>query len=63
MLIAGGALQQQVVFSFNPEGWAPDSQTRKKFAFYWRLISFGSGWIRVLWLHAIKRRAERAGRL
>jgi hypothetical protein len=40
--------------------WAPDPQTRKKFAFYWRLISMGSGWIRVLWLHAIKRRAERS---
>lgn len=37
---------------------APDAQTRKKFAFYWRLISVGSGWIRILWLHAIKRRAE-----
>jgi hypothetical protein len=39
--------------------WAPDPQTRRKFAFYWRVISFGSGWIRVLWLRAIKRRAER----
>jgi hypothetical protein len=42
--------------------WAPDPQTRKKFAFYWRLISMGSGWIRVLWLRAIKRRAERSER-
>jgi hypothetical protein len=40
--------------------WAPDDQTHKKFAFYWRLISLGSGWIRVLWLRAIKRRAERS---
>lgn len=40
--------------------WAPDAQTRRKFAFYWRLISLGSGWIRVMWLRAIKRRAERA---
>jgi len=40
--------------------WAPDAETRKKFAFYWRLISMGSGWIRVLWLHAIRRRAERS---
>jgi hypothetical protein len=40
--------------------WAPDKRTRRKFAAYWRLISFGSGWIRVLWLRAIKRRAERA---
>jgi hypothetical protein len=39
----------------------PDIGTRKKFAFYWRLISMGSGWIRILWLNAIKHRAERAG--
>jgi hypothetical protein len=37
-----------------------DPQTRRKFGFYWRLISFGSGFIRVLWLKAVKRRAERA---
>ena len=37
---------------------APDAQTKRKFAFYWRLISMGSGWIRILWLNAIKRRAE-----
>jgi len=35
-----------------------DSHTRRKFAFYWRIISMGSGWIRVLWLRAIKRKAE-----
>jgi len=39
---------------------APDARTRKKFSFYWRLISMGSGWIRILWLNAIKRRAERS---
>jgi hypothetical protein len=38
---------------------APDEGTRKKFAFYWRVISFGSGWIRLMWLNAINRRAER----
>ena len=37
---------------------APSPQTRKKFALYWRLISLGSGFIRVLWLRAIKRKAE-----
>ena len=37
-----------------------DAGTRRKFGFYWRLISLGSGIIRVLWLKAIKRRAERA---
>lgn len=40
--------------------WAPDAKTRKKFSLYWRLISLGSGWIRVLWLHAIRRRAEQS---
>lgn len=38
---------------------AADPATKKKFAFYWRLISMGSGFIRVLWLKAIKRKAER----
>jgi hypothetical protein len=36
-----------------------DPRTRRKFDFYWRLISLGSGFIRVLWLKAVKRRAER----
>ncbi|CAG0987776.1 hypothetical protein ANAEL_02119 [Anaerolineales bacterium] len=36
----------------------PDPNTRRKFAFYWRIISMGSGWIRALWLKAIKRIAE-----
>jgi hypothetical protein len=38
----------------------PDPITRRKFAMYWRMISMGSGWIRVLWLQAIKRKAEAA---
>lgn len=38
-----------------------DPKTRRRFGFYWRLISFGSGFIRVLWLKAVKRRAECAG--
>jgi len=37
----------------------PEPDTRRKFAFYWRIISMGSGWIRVLWLGAIKRKAEK----
>ncbi len=36
-----------------------DPKARRKFALYWRLISAGSGWIRVLWLRAIKRKAEK----
>lgn len=35
----------------------PDNKTRRKFALYWRLISMGSGWIRMMWLRAIKRKA------
>ncbi len=35
-------------------------KTRRKFALYWRMISLGSGWIRVLWLRAIRRKAEKA---
>lgn len=38
--------------------YVPHPQTRRKFAFYWRVISLGSAWIRVLWLRAIKRKAE-----
>jgi hypothetical protein len=38
----------------------PDPNTRRKFAFYWRIISMGSGWIRILWLKAIKRKAEKS---
>lgn len=37
----------------------PELDTRKKFALYWRVISLGSALIRILWLNAIKRRAER----
>ena len=36
----------------------PEPQTRRKFATYWRIISMGSAFIRVLWLKAIKRKAE-----
>ncbi len=38
----------------------PEPSTRRKFAFYWRIISLGSAFIRVLWLWAIKRKAEKA---
>jgi hypothetical protein len=36
----------------------PNPDTRRKFAFYWRIISMGSAFIRVLWLKAIKKKAE-----
>ena len=51
----GGASQ----LSTETRIYAPNPQVRRKFALYWRLISMGSGFIRVLWLKAIKRKAER----
>lgn len=36
----------------------PDPTTRRKFAAYWRVISPGSALLRIMWLRAIKRRAE-----
>ena len=38
--------------------FATDESARRRFALYWRLISLGSALIRVMWLRAIKRRAE-----
>lgn len=38
--------------------WTPDKKTRRKFGLYWTLIALGSGWIRMFWLGAIKRKAE-----
>ena len=50
---------ENTILSTETRIWAPDEKTRKKFAIYWGLISFGSGWIRIMWLNAIKRRAEK----
>jgi hypothetical protein len=36
-----------------------DEPARRAFGRYGWLISWGSGWLRTLWLRAIKRRAER----
>ena len=36
-----------------------DAEARKKFSWYWRLIYPGSALIRIIWLRAIKKRAER----
>ena len=38
--------------------FATDERSRRRFAAYWRLINLGSAFIRVMWLRAIKRRAE-----
>jgi hypothetical protein len=37
----------------------PDPGARRRFAVYWRIIYPGSAVIRMVWLRAIKRRAER----
>jgi hypothetical protein len=39
---------------------ATDASARRRFATYWTLIRPGSGFIRRMWLRAIKRRAELA---
>ena len=38
--------------------YATDEASRRRFAAYWRVINLGSAFIRVMWLRAIKRRAE-----
>ena len=38
--------------------YATDEAARRRFAAYWRLINLGSAFIRLMWLRAIKRRAE-----
>lgn len=40
---------------------ATDASARRRFARYWALIRPGSGFIRRMWLRAIKRRAESCG--
>jgi hypothetical protein len=39
--------------------WVPNAKVRRKFWVYWLIISWASGWIRMMWLKAIKRRAEK----
>jgi hypothetical protein len=38
--------------------YATDESARRRFAAYWWLINLGSAFIRIMWLRAIKRRAE-----
>ena len=40
--------------------YATDASSRQRFAAYWLLIRAGSGFIRRMWLRAIRRRAEAA---
>jgi hypothetical protein len=37
----------------------PDERARRRFKRYWRLIHLGSAAIRIAWLRAVRRRAER----
>ncbi len=60
LLISPAAAPGTVRLSTETRIHVSDPTTRRKFGFYWRLISMGSGFIRVLWLKAVKRRAERA---
>jgi hypothetical protein len=46
------------VVSTETRVFATDERSRRRFAAYWRLINLGSAFIRVMWLRAIKRRAE-----
>ncbi|HEX8597993.1 MAG TPA: hypothetical protein VF952_05685 [Chloroflexia bacterium] len=39
--------------------YLPDPQSESKFKLYWRIIGPGSALIRITWLRAIKKRAER----
>jgi len=51
--IAGGS-----ALSTETRVFATDPRSRGRFALYWALIRPGSGFIRRMWLRAIKRRAE-----
>jgi hypothetical protein len=52
------AANGETVLTTETRVYATDASTRKKFAAYWRVIYPGSALIRVMWLRAIRRRAE-----
>jgi hypothetical protein len=54
----GGA--STTVVSTETRVYATDDYSRRRFARYWRTIYPGSAFMRRMWLHAIKRRAEAA---
>ncbi len=60
LLISTDAALDAVRFSTETRIHVFDPKVRRKFGFYWRLISTGSGFIRTLWLKAVKHHAERA---
>ena len=71
-LAAPGVAKAVMSFRIEPDGegtWlvstetrvhATDASARRRFARYWFLIRPGSGFIRRMWLRAIKRRAEKS---
>jgi hypothetical protein len=52
------AADGETVLTTETRVYATDAPTRKKFAAYWRVIYPGSALIRVMWLRAIRHRAE-----
>jgi hypothetical protein len=48
----------ETVLTTETRVYATDASTRKKFGAYWRVIYPGSALIRVMWLRAIRNRAE-----
>jgi hypothetical protein len=53
------AAKGEMVLTTETRIYATDASARKKFAAYWRVIYPGSALIRVMWLRAIQRRAEK----
>ena len=52
------APQGETVLTTETRVYAMDASTKRKFAAYWRTICPGSALIRLMWLRAIRRRAE-----
>ncbi|MGB2899454.1 MAG: hypothetical protein WBB89_09325 [Candidatus Acidiferrum sp.] len=53
------AANGETVLTTETRVYATDASVRKKFGAYWRVIYPGSALIRVMWLRAIRRRAEK----
>jgi hypothetical protein len=49
----------ETVLTTETRVYATDASTRRKFSAYWRVIYPGSALIRVMWLRAIRNRAEK----
>jgi hypothetical protein len=56
------ATNGEIVLTTETRIYATDASTKRKFAAYWRTIYPGSALIRVMWLRAIRHRAEQAPR-